>query len=90
VEIWDTATGWRIAILGHGSSEVTALAVAPNSDWLATTTKDGTLRIWNIATADIGAVMRVDGSLQDCVWNPCGQSIAAAGGRGVYHFTVKL
>jgi len=35
----------------------------------------------------MGAVMRVDGAISDCKWNPRGQSLAAVGAAGVYYFT---
>ena len=68
---------------------MTAVAIAPDGAWLASVGDDGSVRIWDPATGGISAVMRVDSPLQDCAWSPSSQSLAAAGGAGLYHFTFK-
>ena len=68
---------------------VTAVAIAPDGTWLASVGDDGSVRIWDPATGGISALMRVDRPLEDCAWSPSGQSLAAAGGAGLYHFTFK-
>jgi WD40 repeat protein len=89
VRIWDRATGrQRVALDGH-TRAVRAVAIAPDGTWLASADYDGSVRIWDPATGRIGAVMQVDSSLGDCAWSPSGQSLAAAGGAGLYHFTFK-
>ena len=65
------------------------MAIAPDGTWLATASVDGTVRIWDMGTKDITAVLRVDGVLFDCAWSPSGQSLAAAGYAGLYYFTFK-
>jgi len=57
----------------------------PDGIWLASG-DGGSLRIWDPFTCGINAFMRVDSPLQDCAWSPSGQSLAAAGGAGLYHF----
>ena len=89
VRIWDPATGQqRAALTGH-AGPVTAVAIAPDGTWLASASGDGTVRIWDPATGGISALMRVDSRLEDCAWSPSSQSLAAAGGAGLYHFTFK-
>ena len=89
VRIWDPATGQQRAVLpGHGGG-VNAVAIAPDGTWLASGGGDGSVRIWDPATGGISAVMRVDSRLEDCAWSPSSQSLAAAGGGGLYHFTFK-
>ena len=68
---------------------VRAMAIAPDGSWLASVGKDGTVRIWDPAADGISAVMRVDSPLGDCAWSPSSQSLAAAGGVGLYYFTFK-
>jgi WD40 repeat protein len=62
--------------------------VFSSAQCLASAGQDGVVRVWDPATG-IGAVMRVDGRLKDCAWSPSGQSLAAAGDVGLYHFTFK-
>ncbi len=68
---------------------MTAVAIASVGTWLASVGGDETMRIWYPATGDISAVMRVESWLEDCAWSPSGQSLAAAGDAGLYHFTFK-
>ena len=89
MRIWDPATGQqRAALTGH-TGAVTAVAIAPDGTWLASAGRDGSVRIWDPVTGGISAVMRVDSWLEDCAWSPSSQSLAAAGGAGLYHFTFK-
>jgi WD40 repeat protein len=45
VHIWDAVSGQqRIALRGH-TSLVTAVAIAPDGTWLATTSLNGSVRI---------------------------------------------
>ena len=80
----------RRTLTGH-TGEVTAVAIAPDGTWLASAGgyDGGSVRIWNPATGGISAVMRVDGWLEDCAWSSSSQSLAAAGGVGLYHLTFK-
>ena len=100
VRIWDRATGQLRAVLIGRTEErrgvlsphagwVKAVAIAPDGSWLAAVSDDGLVRIWDPATGGISALMRVDSPLRDCAWSPSGQSLAAAGGAGLYHFTFK-
>ena len=48
VRIWDATTGQQRMVLTGHTSWVTAVAVAPDGSWLATS--DGTVRIWDATT----------------------------------------
>ena len=87
VRIWDLTTD-RLQALYHVSL-VRAVAIAPDGRWLASVGRDGTVRIWDLTADGISAVMRVDSWLGDCAWSPFSQSLAAAGGVGLYYFTLK-
>jgi WD40 repeat protein len=83
---WDAANGRLRAILTGHTGPVTGIAIAPDGKYLATTGRDGTVRVWDAVTSGISAVMRVDGALEDCAWNPHASLIAAAGRAGIYLF----
>ena len=89
VRIWDTATGQQRAVLVGHTETVSAVAITPDGTWLASASHDGSVRIWDPATAAACAVIRVDGSLEDCRWSPNGQALAVAGAAGLYMFTFK-
>jgi WD40 repeat protein len=89
VRIWDPATGQQRATLTGHAGRVRAVAIAPGGAWLASAGDDGSVRIWDPVTGGISAVMRVESHLEDCAWSPSSQSLAAAGGAGLYHFTFK-
>ncbi len=52
-QLWDTATGQLRATLTGHTSRVIALAIAPNSTWLATGSRDETVQIWDVATRQV-------------------------------------
>jgi WD40 repeat protein len=66
---------------------VSAIATAPNGAELAKSGEHGALRVWDVSTRKVTAVMRVDDSLKDCAWNPDGDAIAAVGDADVYLFS---
>ena len=53
----------RHTLTGH-TSAVNAVAVAPDGTWLATSTNDATVRIWDPATGTAVTALRVAGNVQ--------------------------
>ena len=53
---------------GH-SGWVNSVAISPDGSKLATASKDGSLRIWQGATGEVVAIMRVDSQLNNCAWS---------------------
>jgi WD40 repeat protein len=82
VRIWDQDTGrTRHTFAGH-TSNVRALTVSPDGTWLASTGRDGTVRIWHIRAERPVTALRTGHALSHVVTD--GQWIAAAGDRGPY------
>ena len=60
---------------------------APDGSWLASGSWDGTVRIWDAATAtgQTRALMRVDGSVDACAWVGS-DAVVVLGSAGLYLF----
>jgi WD40 repeat protein len=66
------------------TDSVLAVAIAPDSTWLATAGADGTVRIWDpVIGARVGS-SRVAGPLAHLGWS--GETLLAAGAFGPYIF----
>ena len=84
VRLWDAVTGESCAILPHPGS-VRALAFGPDSSWLVSGgDRDESLRIWNVATAQLEKKFKGPGGLviQAIAVSPDGARIAAADSDG--------
>jgi WD40 repeat protein len=59
--------------------------LAPDGSWLASVGDDGTVRIWDAATGQARALMRLDNRVYACAW--LGTNGLAVGGLvGLYLF----
>ncbi|HTJ34039.1 MAG TPA: NB-ARC domain-containing protein [Dactylosporangium sp.] len=86
VRIWDAATGESRAVLKGHEGWVRAVAVAPDGRHLASAGDHGTLRVWDVLAGACVALMRVEGVLHACAWDPAGGGLVAGGSRGLYRF----
>jgi WD40 repeat protein/tRNA A-37 threonylcarbamoyl transferase component Bud32 len=50
VSIWDAETGKPHALLAGHQGDVTSATFSPDGKWVATTSTDGTARVWDVAT----------------------------------------
>ena len=58
IEVWDTATGERVATLSGHTGAVRTAAFSQDGSRLATTGNDGTVRIWDPRTGEQMLVLR--------------------------------
>lgn len=75
---WDTSTGECLHILHHHRKEVIALAYAPDGIRIASTSKDGSLRIWSIEYADQEVICQHRGKVSAFAWSPDGSLLVSA------------
>jgi WD40 repeat protein len=76
--VWDVATGkMRYADRG-GSTGVTAVRFAPDSQSLATASGDRVVRLWNFAKGKRDTLTH-PGAVRDVVYSPDGKRLATAG-----------
>ncbi len=74
----------RTTLTGH-SGEVFAVAVAPNGNSLVSGSGDGTVRIWDVASGQARALMRLDNPANAAAWVNTGM-LAVGGPAGLYLF----
>ncbi|MBP8972555.1 MAG: hypothetical protein KBH93_01655 [Anaerolineae bacterium] len=76
--VW-TSGGALTAALDHGSNAVTGLAFNPGSTLLATTTVDGSVRLWDLSTSVQLAALSAGGSVEAVAFSPDGTRLASGG-----------
>jgi WD40 repeat protein len=64
------------------------MVIAPDGSWLATSSEDRRVRIWDTATGQSQAAMRVEDTIFACAWHGTG-GLAAAGAAGLYKFDFR-
>ena len=74
----------RAVLTGH-PGRVTAVAISPDGNWLATGGWDGMVRIWDVATSQDQALMRLDGIVFTLAWLNI-KVLAVGGSAGLYTF----
>lgn len=80
-EAGDLAGGQLLFSLSGHSDEVRGVAWSPDGEWLATTSADGTARLWDAATGEALLALRsLSGELQNVAWSPSGDRLVAGGG----------
>ncbi|GHO87427.1 WD40 repeat domain-containing protein [Dictyobacter formicarum] len=79
VQIWEQR-GFQMPIkrlcYQEHMGEITALAWAPDCSYLATTSEDKTLRIWNTHTGETLSIYREQPAIRALAWSPDSSSLA--------------
>lgn len=86
----DTKTGRPAHILRGHERAISSAAFAPDSSWIATSSYDGTIRIWSTKTGEQLRVIRIDGKqINGVVVSPDGTQLLADHGRQLRIFRVN-
>jgi WD40 repeat protein len=76
VRLWDGATGAILGVLVGHTSAVSACTFSPDGRHIASDSRDGTARIWDVASGAPRAVCRGGGGL--CMFSPDGRRLVSA------------
>jgi WD40 repeat protein len=83
VKVWDLTTGAERATLARGHREtILALAYSPDGRFLATGSKDGSVRFWDLTTGRDRAFRWKIGEVHALAFAPDGMTAAAGGEKG--------
>jgi WD40 repeat protein/DNA-binding SARP family transcriptional activator len=84
VDVWDPATGRRVATLAGNTGGVLGLAFSADGSRLATSSQDNTVRIWDPSSGEQLLVLRGHyASAFSVAFSPDGSRLASVGGEGV-------
>jgi WD40 repeat protein len=84
IDIWDLATGRRVATLTGITGGVAALAFSGDGSRLATGTLDGALQVWDPTSGQLQLVLRGHyNGVTSVAFSPDGSHLASVGGEGI-------
>ena len=85
IHLWDMATGKEVGALKGPEERITALAVSPKSNVLASASLDGTLRFWDLTTRRESSRHPCSGSTNTLVFHRDGRVLIVGEGNGAMH-----
>jgi WD40 repeat protein/DNA-binding SARP family transcriptional activator/class 3 adenylate cyclase/energy-coupling factor transporter ATP-binding protein EcfA2 len=84
VELWDAASGNRVAALPGHTASVTDMVFGPDGSRLATATEDGTVRVWDPESGEELVVLRGhDAVVGSVAFSPDGARLASVAADGL-------
>jgi WD40 repeat protein len=90
IKLFDPATGRNLATIGGHSDEVTAVNFSPDGKSLATTSLDGTIKIWDVSAAAIAGRVKLARTLsgmaipvESAAFSGDGRGLAVSGSSAV-------
>lgn len=78
IRIWNLSTGEQIAQLEGHTNTINTIAFTPDNTTIITSSFDGTLRVWDIATETQRDMIDTMGGIRDIAFTPDGQGIVTA------------
>jgi WD40 repeat protein len=83
VEVWDVATGKRLAVLDHGNLPVTGAAFGSEGRTVLTGAHDGRARLWDVASQKlVGEPAASNDWIAAVAFRPDGRAFVTAGKHG--------
>jgi len=85
VQLWDVRTGSLLATLRGHSNQVQHMAWAPDGSLLASSSRDGTVRLWDTGARKMQSVLRAPQSDPQLAvaWSPDSSRLASGSASGV-------
>jgi WD40 repeat protein len=79
ISVWESATGSRLGTMTGHKQGIWSVAFSPDSRTLATSSGDGTLRLWNVASRrELLSISDPGTNLTDLIFSPDGQYLVGS------------
>ena len=82
MKIWDTASGREPFVLPKHPGTMFGVAFVPHASYLATSSGDGTFRLWDLRSVKEALSFHTAGNLWGIAFSPDGRRLAMAMGDG--------